>query len=67
MATNKAKATKTKEKDKINVRIVEGENDMDEVFLTRDDPYVNEVKYVPRGTYKEGSFTEETLGKKEEG
>ena len=59
-------ANKTKEKDKINVRIIEGENGTDEVFLTRDEPYVNEVKYVPRGTYKEGSFTEETIGKKSE-
>lgn len=63
--------TKTKEKDKIQVRINKGADqnppsDVDEVFLYRDDPYVNEVKYVKPGTYKEGEYTEATVEKKEE-
>lgn len=64
---------KTKEKDKIQVvainpvpgKDVDG-NDREEVFLYREDPYVNEHKIVKAGTYKLGAFTEETIEKKEE-
>ncbi len=59
--------TKTKEKDKIEVVKINSINEeLDEVFLYREDPYVNEVKRVPSGTYKLGAFTEDTLEKKAE-
>jgi hypothetical protein len=59
--------TKTKEKDKIEVvRINSINEELDEVFLYRSDPYVNEVKRVPAGTYKLGAFTEDTIEKKTE-
>lgn len=64
--------TKTKDKEKIQVRINYGKDqnpplDVDEVFLSRDEPYVNEVKYLPVGKhdYKPGEFTEATVEKKE--
>jgi hypothetical protein len=60
--------TKTKEKEKIEVVRINPVNDeTDEVFLYRDTeglPYVNEAVYVPKGTYKLGAFTEETVEKK---
>lgn len=68
--------TKTKDRDKIQVRINYGKDqnppiDIDEIFLNRDDPsdpslYVNETKYVTAGdhSYKEGEFTEATVEKK---
>jgi hypothetical protein len=59
---------KTKDKDKIEVvRINESEDGQtEEVFLYREEPYVNEVKYAPKGVYKLGAFTEDTIEKKEE-
>lgn len=54
-----------KDEGKVQVRINHGE-DVDEVFLYRDEPYLNEVKYVKPGTYKEGEFAESTVEKKEE-
>ena len=67
--------SKTKEKEKIQVRINYGKDqnpptDIDEIFLYRDDPkldYVNEVKYLKADShsYKEGEFTETTVEKKE--
>lgn len=59
--------SKTKEKDKIQVvRINPIDGDMEEVFLYREDPYVNEVRRVKAGTFKVGAFTEETIEKKAE-
>lgn len=58
--------TKTKEKDKIQVVKIDPVDDETEaVYLYRDEPYVNEVKYAKKGTYKVGTFTEETIEKKE--
>lgn len=64
--------SKTKDKDKIEVVAVNptGTKDVDgdeveEVFLYREDPYVNEARYAKKGTYKLGAFTEGTIQKKE--
>jgi hypothetical protein len=71
--------SKTKERDKIEVvaiNPVPGKdadgNDREEVFLKREDPnnpesYINEARYVKAGTYKLGTFTEDTIEKKAEG
>jgi hypothetical protein len=57
--------TKTKEKDKIEVvRINPVDDETEEVFLYREEPYVNEVHYAPKGLYKLGTFTEPTIEKK---
>lgn len=59
--------TKTKETDKIEVvRINPVDDETEEVFLYREEPYVNEVKYAPKGLYKLGTFTEPTIQKKAE-
>lgn len=57
----------SKTKDKIEVVKINSINEeLDEVFLYRADPYVNEVKRAPKGTYKLGAFTEDTIEKKVE-
>ena len=49
-----------KAKDKIEVvRIHSIDEEMDEVFFYREEPYVNEVKRVKAGTYKLGAIVEE--------
>lgn len=40
------------------IRINQGE-DVEEVFLYRDEPYVNEVRYAKPGTYEIGPLPEE--------
>lgn len=64
---------KSKPKPAVQVRINYGKDqnppvETDEVFLYRDEPYVNEVKYLKAGehSYKEGEFTEATIDKKED-
>lgn len=47
----------------IKINSVDAETD--EVFFYRDDPYVNEVKYVKTGTYKLGPLSEEAMTKEE--
>lgn len=47
----------------VAINSIDGETD--EVFLYREEPYVNECKRVPKGTYKLGAFTEATIEKKE--
>lgn len=60
--------TKTKDKEKIEVvRVNSIDEKTDEVFLYREDPYVNEVRRVPSGTFKLGAVTEAAIEKKEEG
>ena len=61
--TNEPKKTAKVEVIKINS--VDAETD--EVFFYRDEPYVNEVKYVKSGTYKLGPLSEEAMKAKEEG
>jgi hypothetical protein len=57
--------SKTKERDKIKVlRVTPMGDGREEVALYREDPYFNELRYAPEGTYKEGSFTEDTIEKK---
>lgn len=57
----------SKTKDKIEVIKINSINEeLDEVFLYREDPYLNEVKRVPSGTYKLGAFTEDAIEKKAE-
>ena len=59
--------TKTKEKEKIEVvKINPVDDETEEVFLYREDPYVNEVRRAPKGLYKLGTFTEPTIQKKAE-
>jgi hypothetical protein len=59
--------TKTSEKDKIEVvKINPVDENTEEVFLYREDPYLNEVHYAPKGLYKLGVFTEPTIQKKVE-
>jgi hypothetical protein len=59
-----AKANKDKiEVVKINptgVKDAEG-NELEEVFFYREDPYVNEAKYVKAGTYKLGAVEEKKV------
>ena len=57
----------SKAKDKIQVRINRDPRhpDIEEVFLYREEPYLNEVKYAKPGVYKEGEFAESTVEKKE--
>lgn len=61
-----SKGSMTKTKDKIEVvKINSIDEKTDEVFLYREDPYVNEVRRVPSGTFKlGGAFTEDTIEKK---
>lgn len=59
--------SKTKDKDKIEViRINPVDDETEEVFLYREEPYLNEVKRAPKGVYKIGAFTESTIEKKDE-
>lgn len=59
--------TKTKETDKIEVvRINPVDEETEEVFLYREEPYLNEVHYAPKGLYKLGAFTEPTIQKRVE-
>lgn len=59
--------SKTKEKEKIEVvRINSVSEELDEVFLYREDPYMNKAVYAKPGIYKLGAFTEDTIEKKEE-
>lgn len=52
--------TKTKDKDKIEVIKINSINEeLDEVFLYRGDPYVNKVIRAPAGTYKLGAAVED--------
>lgn len=58
---------KDKEASKIEViKINPVDDETEEVFLYREEPYVNEVKYAPKGLYKLGTFTESTIEKKAE-
>ena len=61
---------KTKDREKVEVvKINSIDDELDEVFLYRDTPnlpYINEVVRVPKGTYKLGVFTEQTIEKKKE-
>lgn len=51
---------KTKDKEKIQVvKINPVDDETEEVFLYREDPYVNEVKYAKKGLYKLGPVKEE--------
>lgn len=60
--------SKTKDKDKIEVVRINTSDDgeTEEVFLYREEPYFNEVRYAKPGTYKLGTFTEKTIESKEE-
>lgn len=53
-------------KDKIEVVKINSINEeLDEVFLYREDPYVNEVLRVKAGTYKLGPIADEKAEAKE--
>jgi hypothetical protein len=63
---------KTRERDKIEVVAINPTgtkdtdgDDLEEVFLYREEPYLNEARYAKAGTYKLGAYTEGTIHKKE--
>ena len=54
--------------DKAKIEVVQINSidaETDEVFLYREDPYVNEVKRAPKGQFKLGPISEAAIEKKE--
>lgn len=51
---------------KAKVRINKIDDNVEEVFITCDDPYVNKAVYAKPGVYKEGEFSLDSLDKKAE-
>lgn len=49
----------------VKINLIDDETD--EVFFYRTEPYINEVKRVKHGTYKLGPLSEEAMKKTEEG
>lgn len=58
--------TKTKDKPIEVVKINKVDEERDEVFFYREEPYFNEVKYVKTGAFKLGTLSEEAIEKKSE-
>lgn len=60
--------SKTKEAEKIQVvRVTPIGDGREEAALYREEPYLNELRYAPEGTYKVGAYSESTIQSKEEG
>lgn len=57
---------KTKDKPVEVVKINKVDDERDEVFFYREEPYFNETKYVKTGTFKLGPLSEEAIEKKTE-
>jgi len=52
----------------MNIRVIRAAdtgNELDEVFITNDDPYVNRAIYTRPGVFEDGEITEEELSELE--